>query len=153
MGDFYITALSDVNCPILIHPEWSYRDKETMILSRHRTQTGNLYSYIWGRYLQFQIPLRFVNSSDQSRINNWWEDQEDIAITLNSSESVSTVLCKIVNKTKPIDKFTMPYNNLFEGDIKLETFQENGTTKYRRPFILDDDISGLLDQDYNALTG
>ncbi len=151
MGDFYITGMSDVTCPILINPEWSFQDQETLILSEHRTQAGKLFSYLWGNIAKYRVPLRFVNSSEQSKFNDWWKNQDEVAFTLNSSETESTVFCRLRNQTKPINKFIEPYNDMFEGTLQLEGLEN--VPKTRRPFILDDGISGLLDQDYNALIG
>ena len=99
----------------------------------------------------YQVPLRFVNSAGQSLINAWWERQDDVAFTLNSSETESTVLCRIVNTSLPINRFVRPYNDQFEGALLLEAVEDSPKTG--RPFIPDDDVFGLLDQNYNALIG
>lgn len=151
MGDFFLTSISDVSCPLAIHPEWSFQDQETQIQSRHRTQGGKLFSYLWANFFKYQVPLRFVNSAAQSLINAWWERQDDVAFTLNSSETESTVLCRIVNTSLPINRFVRPYNDQFEGALLLEAVADSPKTG--RPFILDDDVFGLLDQNYNALIG
>jgi hypothetical protein len=151
MGDFFITSITDVNCPYAIYPGWSFRDRETQILSSHRTQGGRLFSYLWGRYFKYQIPLRFVDSAGQNFLNSWWRNQETVALTLDSSETEATVLCNIVNRTTPIDKFVQPYSDLFEGVLRLEAVDD--APKTRRPFILDDFLFGLLDQDFNAILG
>ena len=151
MGDFVLTSMSDVGCPFAVYPEWSFRDQESLIQSRHRTQDGSAYHYLWGKYEKFQLPLRYVNSMGQALINQWWRDGHEVAFTLNSSETVSTVLCRFVNDTKPINRFVQPYQTLFEGMVRLEAIDDAPRTG--RPFILDEDVFGLLDQSYNALIG
>jgi hypothetical protein len=134
-----------------LHPDWTFRDRETLILSEHRTQTGKAFAYRWGAYARFDLPLRFINSADQTRINAWWSAQDEVAFTLNTSETLSTVLCRIANRSRPLDRRVPPYDDLFRGSLELESL--DGTERTRRPFILDDEISGLLDQNYNALVG
>lgn len=149
MGNFFLTSMSDVSCPLLLHPEWSYRDQQSQIQSQHRTQSGRLFSYLWGNFAKFHVPLRFVTSADQSLINAWWQGQDDVAFTLNSSEAKSTVMCRIVNDGKPINRFVQPYDDLYAGDLSLEAIADVPRTG--RPFILDDEVSGLLNQNYNVL--
>ena len=151
MGDFFITSLSDVNCPYPIYPGWSFQDRESQIASRFRTQGGKLFSYRWSGFHKYQIPLTFVDSAGEHLLNAWWANQETVALTLNSSESESTVLCMMVNGTKPINQFVRPYSDLFEGTLQLEAVEESSKTG--RPFILDDETFGLLDQSYNAIIG
>ena len=142
MGNFFITSLSDVSCPYALHPSWSFRDRETQIVSRHRTQGGKLFSYQWARYFKYQIPLHFVDSAGEFLLNSWWENRDTLALTLDSSETDSTVLCTIVNNTKPINRFLRPYRDLYEGELRLEALEDS--PKMARPFILDDDVFGLL---------
>ena len=92
-----------------------------------------------------------MDSAGQNFLNSWWRNQETVALTLDSSETEATVLCNIVNDTAPIDKFVQPYSDLFEGILRLEAVDD--APKTRRPFILDDSLFGLLDQDYNAIIG
>lgn len=149
MGAFFLTGMSDVACPMAVHPDWRYRDAQTLIASRHRTRGGGLFSYHWGGFHRFSFGLRFVDSADQARINQWWETGDEVAFTFDSSQTPATVLCRLVNEHKPIDRFVEPYQDWFEGDLRLESIA--GTEKWARPFILDDGVFGLLDQPYNAL--
>jgi len=151
MGDFYLTSMSDVSCPILLHPDWGFRDRETLIVSEHRTQAGKDFAYRWGSHQRFQVPLQFVDSADQARITDWWSGQQQVAFTLDTSETLSTVLCRITNRTRPLGAFTRPYADLYRGSLELESL--DGSPKTRRPFILDDETLGLLNQQYNALVG
>ena len=151
MGDFAITSISDADSAYTLHPDWSFSERETMIVSRHRTQGGKLFSYKWAQLYRFQIPLRFVDSAGRHLLNSWWGDQEPLALTLDTSETPSTVQCVIVNDSLPINKFERPYVDQFSGLLQLEAVEE--TTKTGRPFILDDAVFGLLDQPYNSLVG
>lgn len=151
MGNFFITSLSDVSCPYPLHPDWSFRDREAQIASRHRTQGGKLFFYRWSRYFKYQIPLRFVDSAGEYLLNTWWDSQDTVALTLDSSETESTVLCMFVNEARPIDRFVEPYTDFYEGILQLEAIEDSGKTA--RPFILDDGVFGLLDKNYNALIG
>lgn len=151
MGDFVITSLSDVSSPYILHPDWSFSDRETMIVSRHRTQGGKLFSYKWSQVFRYQIPLRFVDSAGKYLLNTWWSDQETLAFTLDTSETPSTVQCVIVNDSVPVNKSERPYIDQFSGLLQLEAIEDS--IKSGRPFILDDAVFGLLDQSYNSLVG
>ena len=79
------------------------------------------------------------------------ENVRSVHAIVYSSETASTVLCEIVNASRPINKFVQPYRDLFEGTLQLEAVEDSPKTA--RPFILDDGEFGLLDQNYNALIG
>ena len=143
--------MTDTTCPMVLHPEWAYQDQETLIRSTHRTQAGNHFAYLWGKFSRFRIPLRFVDSYDQSRLGDWWRNQHEIAITLDGSQTESTILCRMVNQSVPLDAHIIPCREYFQGVLDLESLEDS--TKMGRPFILDDPYSGLLDQTYNALLG
>ena len=151
MGDFFLTSMSDSSNPIPIYPEWGFKGGREQIQSSHRTQAGRLFTYQWGSYFKYSVPLRFVSSSDQSRIGAWWQNQHQIAFTLDSSLTESTFLCRITNDDEPFPTLMAPYRDLVQGELQLESLNHEGPTA--RPFVLDDDVFGLLDQPYNALIG
>ena len=149
MSRFYITALSDVSCPIPIFPDWTFHGGKISIDSSHRTQDGTSFLYRWGFFRRYSMRLSFVNSSERNRMAEWWENQEELAFTFDSSLTESTIICRIVNDAQPMTEYIEPYDDLFQGEVRLESRDNAAPT--RRPFILDDAHNGLLDQNYNAL--
>lgn len=149
MGDFLLAALDDAVDSIRLDPGWGFTEQQVQRRSQHRTQNGDLYTYPWIRYLRFTVPLDFVNSAESSRINQWWQADALLTFTLDTSASVSTVLCRAVNGASPLNSRTAPYPDRYRGSLVLEGVSAGGKTP--RPFILDDGVLGLLDQPYNAI--
>ncbi|MDH5752263.1 MAG: hypothetical protein OEZ59_07575, partial [Deltaproteobacteria bacterium] len=45
---------------IILHPEYTFREQARIVQASHRTQGGDLHTYTWGKYLAFNVPLRFL---------------------------------------------------------------------------------------------
>jgi len=149
MGNMFLSGMSEVNCPMAIFPDWSFRDDRKLNLTHHRTQGGRMFSYLWGGFHAYRLPLSFVSSADHARILQWWETQDRIAFTLDSSATASTVFCRITNPTNPLGQHPPPYRTHFQGTLYLESLDHSNPAE--RPFVLDDNLLGLLDNPITAL--
>lgn len=151
MGDFLMESLTEASTPLIVYPGWGFENQETLLQTHQRAQSGKKYSYQWGSYSRFKVPLSYIKGGERSQIINWWKEQTPLAFTLDSSVFPTTYLCKISNDTHPLGRFNSPYRDLYEGILELETYQN--PEPMPRPFILDDPLFGFLDQNYNALIG
>ena len=151
-GEFLFDSVADSGTnPITLQPEWSFQQNQTAIRTQHRSQGGELQVWDWSNYLAFSVPLQFVDSADATRINSWWQAGDPVALTLNSSEANSTVIARIVNQQLPLNQFHRPNQNLWQGTLFLEALNGGDVGFQDSPFVLDDDVMGLLDQSYNSL--
>jgi hypothetical protein len=107
--------------PITLLPEWDFEERARVLKAEHRTQGGLLYTYVWEKHFAYNVPLRFLSDSHAALLNWWWENQFDLALTLDSSDSESTRIVRIVNDRQPIGKRIRPYANLWEGMVELES--------------------------------
>ena len=149
MGDFTLDS-EQGSAAITLHPEWSFQQRQTVIRNQHRSQGGALQTYDWSNYLAFTVPLQFVSSADATQINSWWQVNDSVFFTMNTEQGNTTALCKIVNTQLPLNQFHQPDQTLWRGTLFLEAIDNRGYIL--QPFTLDDDVLGLLDQDYNGLS-
>jgi len=110
--------------PIVLHPEYSFREQARVIQSQHRTSRGNLYTYRWGRHFSYTVPLRFLPDSHAALINWWWENQFNLAFTLDTSDAQSVSIVRITNDRQPIDGRIAPYKDLWQGTLQLESIND-----------------------------
>ena len=154
MGDFWIDSLTDSgNNPITLHPEWDFAASEVAIRQDHRTLGGVQAIYNWTQYKAFSVPLRFVDSADAFRLNQWWRDQDLLGFTIDTSEDLKTVDCRLVNRNLPIGQRVRPYPDLHAGLLQLEA---TDASSFKEKFFVLDDApnSGSLshlDQSYNSI--
>lgn len=111
-------TLTDSTTLVTLYPEYDFTDAGTKIEESHRVRDGGEFKYKFGSYDKFTFGLRYVNSSDAYNINQWWNT--NTALYFNNDGTIFNV--RLANGTKPIGKYILPYTNLFEGTIELETF-------------------------------
>ena len=90
------------------------------IENRHRVRDGGEFIYKWGDYRTVLAPVKFVNSSFAADVNSWWSSNADLLFVENYTTKVESV--HLINKTKPIDQFVKPHDDLFMGKIELGTY-------------------------------
>lgn len=150
MGDFWIDSLTDSGSnPITLFPEHSFVMREQTIRASHRTIGGIQRVYDWANWKAFTTPIRFINSADTFRINQWWRGSDILGFTLNTSEDLKTVDCRLTNDSQPISRMISPYKDLHEGVLMLEA--TDGSSYKEKFFVLDDNDLGLLDKTYNSI--
>ena len=117
MGIFQIDSLTDSgDNRIDLYPEPSFEAREQAIRASHRTLGGVHRVYDWNNFKAFTVPWRFVNSADTFRVNQWWRDSDILGFTLNSSEDLKTVDCRLTNDAQPLGGMISPYNDLHEDN-------------------------------------
>lgn len=103
-----------------LYPEWDMKREDKKIEDTHRTRSGGRFVYKWGQYSRTKFSLTDVNSSDASLINSWWENNVELLFTQDSGTTVSSV--QLVNGQIPMHSYMKPYDDLYSGDIELETY-------------------------------
>lgn len=146
MGDMRLASIRETepNTAVTLRPEWAALEQERLAASRHRTEDGRLYTYTWGRYPAFRVPLRFVAGGARERIGRWWHDRERLLLTLDTSVAHSSVVCRVSGRSEPLGHRVAPQADLWAG--VLELLAVDGRGRLGRPFILDDPSDGRLDQ-------
>lgn len=106
---------------ITLYPEWDFAERARLLKAEHRTQGGLLHTYVWEKHFAYSVPLRFLADSHAALLNWWWENQFNLALTLDSSDSESTRIVRITNDRQPIGRRMRPYADRWEGVIELES--------------------------------
>ncbi len=151
MTDFLLDSDTDSgHNPVELHPMEGYRDSEGGLRFPHPGIEGNQQITYWPTRRSWVVPITWVNSSDASRIQNWWENLDALRWTLSESFAPSTYLVNIVNQSKPLNLYHSVNPGFSQGVLMLETV-DNRDAATGQLFTLDDDVYGLLDQDYNPL--
>ena len=114
------TNLSDASIYVDVEPEYTLKESGKKVESRHRVRDGGEFVYKWGEYDTVSVPVMYVNSSFKTTVNSWWSDNTDLIWNNRLSSEVTSV--HVTNKSKPIDAFNKPYNDLFKGKIELGTY-------------------------------
>jgi hypothetical protein len=89
-----------------------------------RTKGGSLFTYITpaGGYNSFKLPATFVNSSDRSLVNSWFESGADLRFIEDDTFANSYYNVRITGTTDSFTRFVQPYfRQLYSGTITLET--------------------------------
>lgn len=107
--------------PIVLHPEWSFQERARLLKAEHRTMGGDLHSLVWNKYFAYRVPLRFLADSEADLINWWWGEQLALQFTLDTSDSESRYIVRIVNDVQPIGGRMRPNENLWQGTLLLES--------------------------------
>ena len=106
---------------ISLFPEWTFQERARLIRNQHRALGGELHTHVWDKYFAYTVPLRFLPDSHVELINWWWQSQFDLLFTLNSSDSESRYIVRIVNDVQPVGRRVRPYDDLWEGTLQLES--------------------------------
>lgn len=105
-----------------IYPEWDMKRYTKQNRADHRTKGGKLYSYQWGDYERFEIPLDYVPQSKAAIINSWWQTDALIYLKIYSGGVWEVNTCHLMNTSAPFSKRMKPYTVYRTGDLQLETF-------------------------------
>lgn len=112
--------------PLVLHPDWSFEERGALIRSQHRTRSGELHTFVWDRYFAYTVPLAYLSGSEAALLNWWWESQWTLLVTLDTSDSESLRLVRIVNDTQPIGRRVRPHADLWQGSLRLESVNNGG---------------------------
>lgn len=105
-----------------IFPGWDMKREVVQNRADHRTKGGRLYSYQWGDYERFTIPLDYVQNSKAAIINSWWASDALIWLKIYSGGVWETNTCYLMNDRAPMQDREKPYSQYMRGTLRLETF-------------------------------
>jgi len=109
---------------ITLHPDHAFVERQRLLKADFRSREGTLYTARWGSHGAWTLPLRFLTGSHANLINWWWENQFNLALTLDTSDSESIRTVRIVNETQPIGSKIRPYpyaGDGWQGVLELES--------------------------------
>ncbi len=123
-GNYTLNSSEDPN-EIIIFPTYEFAERDKAIRATTRTVGGFQRTFDWSDFRAYTIPLIFINSADKFQINQWWRNGDTIQFTLNTSESLSTIDCRITNNQLPIGQLHNGRFDLYQGAIQLEAIEAN----------------------------
>lgn len=91
------------------------REKKTLNSVSHSTVGGLYTSYTYSNHRDFDVPIRYLTSSDALVINDWWYRSYDLTF----STDVSTLSVIITNMSEPFRSLERPYKDLYSGTLML----------------------------------
>jgi len=113
-----ILLFIDSSTSVTLTPEFTFKDEAKKLQSTMRTQAGTLIQYKFATFPSFKIPVKYINDTDKDQLHEWWRDNDDLTFAYGGSEYT----VRIVNKTNPVSKTIKPYDNLWQGELKLEGY-------------------------------
>lgn len=140
---------TEPNTSVGLQPAWAVAAESRVQAAHHRTYSGRLYTYRWGVYGAWRVPLRFVPDDVRAALHGWWRGQEPLLFTLDDSAARSHALCRIVNDAEPLGRQARPFADRWAGVLELEAI--DGRLRLGLPFILDHPADGRLDQPHLSL--
>ena len=111
---------------LTVYPDWSLLTRERATALQHRTREGLLQRFRWSSAFEFQLPLRWLSSSEAGMLNWWWEGQMNLAFTLDTSDTESVFICRIVKPSQPVGKRMRPYPDRWAGRLELAGINPGG---------------------------
>lgn len=114
------TAASSAPVALPVLPDFDYAPATVKEESVHRTPGGGRYSYRWGSYRRFSVPVSWVGSAFRARVNSWWDGGAELTWTEDGGATVSSV--RAVGEEEPVARVEAPYLDQFGGTIELETY-------------------------------
>jgi len=121
LDSFYLGINSTDN--VEITPNWGdYQKTKKQITTKTRKSNGDGSIYKFGDFDNIIIKLKNISKVDKTAINRYWGDGNQLPFWVNSGgvSDISSVM--IVNPTSPIDKFSMPYYDRYDGKIILSGY-------------------------------
>lgn len=110
----------DSSNSVTLEPEWDFEQGQKKNETVHRTRAGNRFVYKWGEFETFKFSLNFVDSSTAAIVNSWWNTNTELLFSTDGGVTVSSV--QLTNRSKPLARFNMPYDDEYKGKIELETY-------------------------------
>jgi len=118
----YLLGITSANA-IDLHPMPSkYNQARKQKRSGTRTRDGSYFEYVWYTHGKWTISTEFLSGTDASIVNSWWESRAELLLFVTSSTATAVNSVMMMDTNEPFGKFNKPYDNLFKGTIKLETY-------------------------------
>ena len=115
-----VFMLTDGTYVVSLNPEWNIKFDDRKVETAHRTRSGKMFRYVWGKYDRCKFDAQFISSADMCQINSWWYVNVPLVLyDINSSVVLSGYL---VNAAAPVSELVMPYPDYFKGTIELEAY-------------------------------
>jgi hypothetical protein len=116
--------LGPVSSVIELDPDYDYTFELTKVQTDHRTRSGKLFSYKFATYRRFEVPESWVNSSQRTLVNSWWETNTELAFFDDyDTYPQSYWNVRIMNDKEPYPEFIKPYfKQFYSGELILETY-------------------------------
>jgi len=139
-----------------IHPTFEYSERVETRRFMNEAETGHLsQSRLEGGKFRFSIPLNIISDSDANNIRFAWKNDHTMRFsTVFSGGLTEFVDCRIINVNDPFRSYTRPLLNNFDGMLTLLSVNDQNTGRGIQknvgipglePFILDDAVQGILD--------
>lgn len=103
-----------------VNPEYDFQLKDKKVEARHRVRSGKEYVFKWGDYQGFKFGVRYVNSEFKSLVNSWWQSNTELLFMKVGDTDVFSV--RLFNREPPVNKYEVPYDDLFRGKLELNTY-------------------------------
>jgi hypothetical protein len=120
MVDFYLAETGVTS--FQIYPEFNYNRSVKQIKSETRMQSGKLFRHLFANYEVFTFDLNFIPASQAIQINSWYQSGSEIQFNIDSGGAIEVNSVQILNDNSPFGTFIEPYDNLYEGQLRLETY-------------------------------
>ena len=115
--DDVVTCIDTID----LHPRHRARNDRALNLHTHFSMSGRRSGYDYGSRGKYLLEFETIPGADADMINTWWKNQWNLAFMLDTSDSSTLDIVRIVNATRPFQQFRKPYYNEAVGSLKLES--------------------------------
>ena len=152
---FHLIPLDESSASFLeIHPTYEFRETLREEITNNVSVGGQLNTYkVTGHSWEYSLPLVNVTSEDVNTMSVWWQEQRNLYLTINVSETnTQFVKVRIINQSYPFPVHTEKIWENFDGFLRLISTDGSDKSSFGGlPFLVGDAFWGLLDNDYNFL--
>lgn len=108
---------------VSVFPEFDFKEPDQKIETKIRARSSRHYAYKFSGFKAWDFSVKHVNSSFKAVVNSWWNTNTVLQFyEVQSGAAISDVsTVRIMNSSKPISAPILPYSDLFQGEIRLET--------------------------------
>ena len=106
---------------LTLSPDWHPLLQRWRVGIQHRAANGAWLARDTGRYWRAAMTLPSISTAQADQLVWWWEQRLPLALTLDTSDSATTLLCQLSGDTPPVSQRLRPYSGRYRGLLRLES--------------------------------
>lgn len=118
--DLYMDSVLAAADVVDLCPSREQENIESQNRSDSVTLGGRYVDYKWSDQKRFNVPVRYLPSSEAALFNRWWKNGYNLMFTDNTSDENTIYITRLANTQQPFSNPMRPYNDLFEGTLVFE---------------------------------
>ena len=124
--------LTDGSIEIAIDGDWGTLHQREVIREDMQSIGGKNYSYHWGSFNAWSIPIDYIPSSDAAQVNEWYRDREELTFHYEGDFILNNPVNGVLDENhlwdstnvyimgQPFQQMKKPYQTAWRGNLTIE---------------------------------